>query len=417
MTLAHVAPPVLPTTTATARAAAVLSLALAAAMPAAAQESDRSPFQYGGSLTIGRDSNVARAPSNAARSDTFGIVGLRVGFDQPISRQRLFGDLSLNTKRYSNTSSLDAEGYAATLGLDWSTIARLSGSLRVDANQQQAELSAVGGPVIDNRNDERAQQFQAIGRWGAQSLLQVEASYVFNRLDYSNALAAFRKLEQDTVGLRVIYSPSAFLSLGVGARAGEGDYPRFFTVSPGVGSPLDFERRDVDFTVTYVPTGLTRLDGRLSSTRVDYRQDPARDVSGVTGSLTWAYRPGGRIGLNTTLFRETGAAASFLDVGAAGRSPSGSTSQISTGLRVGATYELTGKIRLNAGVEGTRRTYTGAQAGDETLQALRFGATWAYSRAITFACGLSYETRDGNAPGVFDYSANTTQCSAQLLLR
>ncbi len=417
MTFAHVAPPASMIPRARARAATVLGLTLAAVFPALAQESGRLPFYYGGSVTLGQDSNVTRAPSNAARSDTFSIVGLRVGFDQPISRQRVFGDVSLNTKRYSDTSTLNGEGYAIALGMDWSTIGRLSGTLRVDATQQQAELNAIGGPAIDTRNDERAQQFQAIGRWGVASLFQVEGSYVVNRLDYSNSLAGFRKLEQDTAGLRVIYSPSAFISFGAGGRVGEGRYPRFFSVAPGVGSPLDFDRRDIDFTVSYIPTGLTRLDGRLSSTQVDYQQDPSRDVSGVTGALTWAYRPTGRISLSSTLFRETGAASSFLDLGAAGRTPVGSTSQLATGLRVAVNYDLTGKVQLNTGADWTRRTYTGSLAGDETLQQIRFGATWAYSRVISFACGFAHETRDGNAPGVSDYSANTTQCSAQLLLR
>jgi hypothetical protein len=397
-----------------------LCLALAAALPAAvvAQEAGRSPWYVGGSVSLAHDSNPLRVSSESARSDTISTVTLLGGFDQPISRQRLFGDLSLSSRNYSNASRLNSVGYGAALGLDWSTIGRLSGTLRLDARQQQAEFSGFGLPVIDTRNDERTAQFQAIGRWGMASLFQVEASYATARLDYSNELAASRGLEQQAAGLGLRYSPSAFLSVGVGGRVTDGRYPRFYAATPGSGSPLDFDRRDIDFTIGYTPTGLTRLEARLSSTQVDYQQDPTRDVSAATGSLTWTYRPSGRIGLSTTLFRETGAASTFLDLGAAGRTiAGGSTSTLANGLRLGATYDLTGKIRLDANVAWTDRDYRSTPGGSEQLLNYGLGATWAYSRSVQFACGLQRETRDANGFGLSDFSATIVQCSAQMVLR
>jgi hypothetical protein len=398
------------------------TLAAAAAMAgvsgsAFAQSEERSPFYYGASLGLGSDSNVFRAPSSAARSDTYSVISLLAGFDQPISRQRVYGDFSLRSTNYSDLSQLNGTGYGATLGLDWATIYRLSGSLRLSANSAQAQFSSPGFAVINDRNEEQRQQFQAVGRWGLVERFLVEASYTADRLSYSNALARSQELEQDTLGVAVRYSPSSFISFGIGGRTTEGRYPAFYLTGPGTGSPLDFDRRDVDFTVAWTPSAITKLEARLSSTSVDYKQDASRDVSGATGSVSMSYRPTGRTALSATVFRDTGPANTFLQLGAGGSTSTGDNSQLSSGLRLGASYDVTGKITANANISFTTRDYSGALGGSDDLTQFGIGARYAYSRGLSFACNLGRDQRDSNTPLSFAYSANTFFCSAQILLR
>jgi hypothetical protein len=397
--------------------AAALVAALGAGGTAVAQSTDRNPFYYGASLALGSDSNVFRAPSAAAQSDTYSIISLLAGFDQPISRQRVYGDFSLRSTNYSDQSRLNGTGYSALLGLDFATVNRISGALRFSANAAQAQFSSAGFATINDRNEERRQQFQAVGRWGLVDRFLVEATYTGDRLAYSNPLARSQELEQDSVGLAVRYSPSAFISFGVGGRTTEGRFPAFYLIGPGVGSPLDFDRRDVDFTVAWTPSAITKLEARLSSTNVDYKQDASRDVSGATGTLSFGYRPTGRTSLSAAVFRDTGPANTFLQLGAGGSTSTGDNSQLSSGLRLGATYDVTGKIQAFTNLALTQRDYSGALGGSDDITQFSLGARYAYSRAISFACNVGREQRDSNTPLSFAYSANTFLCSAQVLLR
>lgn len=398
-----------------------LSAALATlALPAAAQSGGgvaRTPFYFGGSLALGQDTNVLRAPSAAAQSDTYAIASVLAGVDQTISRQRVYGDVALRTTRYSDLSQLSGQGYGLNLGLDWSTVGRLSGTLRLSANQNQARFTDPGLPTITTRNDERTQQFLALGRWGLAQLFEIDATYTASRLEYSNALARVQDLEQQSIGAGVRYSPSALLTLGVGARGTDGRYPRFYSSLPGSGSPLDFNRRDIDFTATWVPSGASRLEARVSSTQVDYDQDPARDVSGATGSLTWGFTPTGRTSFTTTLFRDTGAAATFQQIGAGGSSALADNSQLSTGLRLDVTYALTAKITATGNLGQSQRDYEGSLGGRETIKNLGLGLRWEATRTASVGCTIGRETRDSTTPLSFAYGATTTLCTAQLLLR
>ena len=407
------------------RAARPLALSLLAALatlalPAAAQVgsgSGSSPFYFGGSLALGQDTNVLRTASASAQSDTYSIVSVLAGLDQTISRQRVYGDIALRSTRYNDLSQLNGEGYGLNAGVDWSTVGRLSGTLRASANQTQARFTDPGLPTISTRNDERTQQFLALGRWGVAQLFELEASYTANRLEYSNVLARTQNLDQQSIGAAVRYSPSALLTLGVGARGTDGRYPQFYSSIPGSGSPLDFTRRDADLTATWVPSGASRLEARLSATQVDYEQDPARDVSGATGSLTWNFTPTGRTSFTSTVFRDTGAAATFQQIGAGGSSALADNSQLSTGLRVGATYGLTGKITATGNLGWFQRDYEGSLGGTETVQNFGVGLRWEITRAASVGCTIGRENRDSTTPLAVAYGATTTLCTAQVLLR
>lgn len=392
-------------------------LAAASGVASAQSGTSRSPYYFGGSLALGNDTNVLRAPSAAAQSDTYVIASLLAGVDQTISRQRIYGDLALRNTRYSDLSQLNGEGYGLNLGLDWATVGRLSGTLRASANQTQARFTDPALPFISTRNDERRQQLLALGRWGLAQLFEVEGSVTADRLEYSNTLARTQNLEQEIAGLAVRYSPSALLTLGIGARLTDGRYPQFYSSLPGTGSPLDFDRRDVDLSAVWLPSGASRLEARLSATQVDYDQDPARDVSGATGSLTWAFTPTGRTRFTSTIFRDTGAAATFQELGAGGTSALADSSQLTTGVRLGVNYAVTAKIAATANLGYSKRDYAGSLGGNEDITNIGFGLSWEATRAVTVGCTLGQESRDSTTPLSFSYRATTTLCTASLLLR
>lgn len=399
--------------------------AVAAASAAQAQVMPQTPGvatsgigpYVGASQVVGHDSNLFKVRDGTTETpDIYFVTSLLAGINQPIGRQRLYADATLRAVRFQDVQQLDSEAYSLSAGLDWETVGELSGNLSATARQTLADYS-IGGISTNELNLERAQELRANLVWGAQQRLGAEVAGSTSNLDYSNRLAAAQRLRQGSAYAGLRYRSSDALRFGAGVRFTEGKYPDFFPAGPGSFAPLDFERRDVDFTVTWVPTGASSLDARLSATDQSFEQDPSRDVDGLTGALTWNFRPSGRLLVRTTVSRETGAGATFQQLGTAGTAAVGDNSGIATGLRLGVTYEVTAKVSAEAGLGTTRREFRGAVGGSETLNQLQLAARWAFSRAIGFGCQVANESRSTDSALSYDFSATNVLCYGQIVLR
>jgi hypothetical protein len=374
---------------------------------------------YGGiSQSIGHDSNVFRVrDSDRKTPDVFFVTSLLAGINAPVGRQRLYADAAVRFTKFQDVNQLDSEGYNLNAGIDWETAGRLSGNVGIVARQSLAEFGVGGAAGSTELNLERAQELRGSVVWGAQQTLGAELAGSTSNLDYSNRLAASQRLQQSSLSAGVRYRPSAQLRLGLGVRQTDGKYPDFFTAGPSSFAPLEFDRQDVDLTAAWVPTGFSSLDARLSSTRQDYTQDPARDFSGVTGELAWTYVPTGRLTFRTSILRDTGSGATFQQLGTAGSTTVGESSGVATGLRLNVTYAVTGKINAELGLASTQRDFGGAVGGSETLNQYTLGAQWAYSRAMSFGCRYTGETRSASSALSYDYSSGVALCFGQFVVR
>jgi hypothetical protein len=374
---------------------------------------------YGGvAQSIGHDSNVFRVRDGARETpDAFFVTSLIGGVNAPVGRQRLYADAALRFTRYQDVKQLDSEGYNLNAGLDWETAGSLSGNLGITARQSIAEFGVGAAAGSTDLNLERAQDLRANLVWGAQQRLGAEVFGSRSNLDYSNDLAASQRLRQSTLGARLRYRPSDLLRFGVGVRTTDGKYPDFFAAGPGSFAPLLYDRQDVDFTVSWVPSGASSLDARLSSTRQEYQQDPSRDFSGATGELTWTYVPTGRLTFRTSILRDTGSGATFQQLGTAGTTTVGESSGVSTGLRLNVGYAVTAKIRAELGLGTTQRDFGGAVGGSETLNQYSLGAQWDFSRTLTFGCRYTGENRSADSALSYDYTSGIALCFAQFVAR
>ena len=126
-------------------------------MPAAAQYTMGStvggvdgelPWYVGAGQGFLYDTNVYNTTDGP--SDTYSSTTLFGGFDQQISRQRFHGKASVAWNRYFDEKQRDNTSYDFALGLDWETVASLSGSLDGGVRQHLAYLSANSGvPTSD----------------------------------------------------------------------------------------------------------------------------------------------------------------------------------------------------------------------------------------------------------------------------
>lgn len=400
----------------TALAAAVL----AASAGAFAQQS---PFYVGAGLSVGRDSNVFRAPDGSAvrQGDNFSSAFALVGIDQPFGRQRFFADAKVTRTQYEDITSLNNTGHAANIGLDWAAIDKLSGTLRY-GNVRTRSQQNLDATVITQRNLETAQEFLARAQYGGESVLAIEAELLHRSLDYSALAFSSQENSYDSVRAGVLYRLSGALRLGAGVRATKGEYPNAVVAGPGVFTADEFDRNDIDLTAQWVPTGASTINARLSFGKQENSAVATRDFSGATGSVAWDWQPTGKLRLNTRLSRDTGLETTFIGLTGSSRAAVADASRLSTTFQLGAVWEATAKIQLNADARYVRRSLvnTGGVTINESdrTSVLGIGATYKPTRTIELGCQASREQRDTSGTLLtYPYTADLAQCFAQIVLR
>jgi hypothetical protein len=400
-------------------------LAMLAATGSAAQPN---PYYVGAAQGVTRESNVFRVADGLPKSaDTLSTTSLLAGLDQPVGRQRLFADAAARYNRYRTNSQLDHTGYGLAAGLDWETVAALSGRVSYTVNQGLARYGADQGPALTARNLERSQELLARGQLGLDSLLSLQASWVRRRLDYSAVQFNFQEFDQDSGSLGVRVRPSDLLTLGAAARRTKGRYPFAVETAAGVFQRDDFRRDDIDLSADWVATGQSTLKGRLSYTKESHDALASRDISGGTGALSWAYRPTAKLSFDTELARDTGSESSFSRASQISASSVGSNSRLSDTASLRVRYEATAKIQVDMLARQVRRhlvnTFALASgaastdAGTDRLTELKLGVSYAPTRAILLACAHGREKRDASSSVSYPYAAHVSSCSVQLKLQ
>ena len=391
-----------------------LGLAAISLVSAGCVMAQANPYYVGVSQAFTKDSNLFRVADGAPRADDLiSTTSLLAGVNQPIGRQRLFADVVARYNRFQDNNQFNNTGYGLNTGVDWATVESLSGTLAYSLNRTLTSFSADGvAAVTTTPNLERSQQFLARGQLGGDAPLVLEATFTHRKLDYSAASFAANEFSQNTAGLGAQYRTSGLLTLGAALRATRGEYP--FAVGPAQADKYD--RNDLDLTAVWTPTGQSKVAVRLSFGQEDHDLIKARDFSGATGSLTWQYKPTGKLTFTTDLIRDTGAEASFNGFNFANASPIGNNSQLSSAVRVRGLWEATAKIQVNADARYAERDLVnGLVAGgtDKTAQA-SLGAQYSATRNWVLGCNLAREKRGGATPA--PYNANIVSCSTQFKL-
>lgn len=419
------------------RCARLLPLVGALAAAGLAQ-AETSPYSIGASQSVMHDSNVYLAPDSiASQSDTVYTTSLLGSLDQPIGRQRVFGNFSLRENLYGSHTELNNLGYGILAGLDWETINHISGNLRYEANRSLAQLSPEGGLVNQSKNIETSQQFDAVGRIGVVTRMTAAATYSYRNLAYSSPLFAYREFSEHVGTFGFDYQQSSALMLGTDYRYTQGKTPHYGSSVDATAEQDDFRRNDIDLTARWVPTGASTVTGRLSYGKETHSVASTRSFSGTTGSATWNWRPTGKLEFDTTVLRDTGNEATFQQSASTGNGPSGGTntnntttstgddSRITNSLQIRTRYAATAKISINLALGTTQRTLVGSSTGvnanvdgHDRTNTIGLGAKWTPTRNVEVGCSYSRDKRTSNADVLsLPYSANSYGCFGQFLLQ
>lgn len=389
------------------------------------------PYSFEATQSVSRESNLLRAesgqvvPDGLSRSDTVHTTVFQGGIDQPIGRQRLFGDASIRRSQFQRNSVYDSTGYRLTAGLDWATVQRLSGSLKWNAQRQLAQFSNDEAGILSRRNVEQTRQAESALRWGISARLAVETTLTWREVDFSAPEFASREFRQGTVylGLRHELSGGAWWSVGL--RQASGSYPRFRRAADGSFETDHFERQELDLRATFKPTGASDLEARLGLGRTRYESATSRDVSGLFGTLAWNWRPSGRLRLRTQWSRDPSQDSYFLDT-LFGRGTL-SYDRVATTFQLRADHSLTAKTSwysawgwtdrsLVRSIEVASLAVPALRSDDRTYQ-YAIGLRWQPTRSLLVGLDVNAEERREASLLSRPYRASSITTFGQLSLQ
>jgi len=412
-----------------------VTFAASLAVSAYAQE-EPNPYFIGIKQVLTHDSNVFRV--NDGPSDSYSTTSLLGGFDQKISRQRVYLNANVGRNLYRNQTELNNTSYGVNTGWDWETIEKLSGTLSAGLNRSLASQTDSSTVPTNLHNEVTTQHYGATARWGGESILTLEGAYAHNKVSYSEQSAS--ESEGDTGSVGLYYRAGASLRLGTAVRYSRSRTPLGATLPDGTLGPNTETGKYLDLLADWRPTALTTLNTRLSWARQTNSQIDSRDFSGLTGSIIGTYAPTAKVSLNATLSRDAGVNGTFFTLtpstpvspGAPAPTPVrglSESSQITNSATLGATYAATSKVSVTANahfrhaklvdtapVGGTLNTYERS----DNSRYYSLGLTYAIARSWDLGCSYSHSTRDLDASPItagISYSANVASCYAQFMLR
>ena len=402
--------------------------ALAAATSCGAWANEPNPYYFGISQGVTHDSNVFRTPSGP--SDNYSSTGLLGGFDQMISRQRVFATANVDLNRFQDQQQLNNTSYGVNLGWDWATIEKLSGNVYARLNQNLASLNDNTLRPSTERNLSRNEQFGARVRWGGDAVLTLQSGYGHSSVSYSAPAFRTSASSQDSVDVGVNYRLGAALTLGSALRYTRTQADQALALPNGTFLSNTTNGRSIDLTAQWNASIQTRTNARVSWTNQTNSGVSDRNYSGLTGSLDFSYAPTAKLSFTGSLSRDAGTNGTSINATdirtntpIVGRSEN---SQVANNFALGATYAATTKINVNAGVRYRHSTIVDAlNAGTaastseygDTSRSVTLGANYAIARHWSLACNLVHIERDVGGTLAFQYSANTANCSAQYTLR
>jgi hypothetical protein len=387
-----------------------LALAVLLAVSGAAQ-AQSSPYTVGASQSFTHDDNVGRVAKGAAKtSDTISSTSVFAGVDQPFGRQRFYANANLSANRYGTRTSLNNTGYSLNTGLDWSTIERLSGTVTLGTTRQTADLTVqdpntLATSIVSNPQTRR--NWGATVRYGLTPDLAVVGGYQHQAISYASANLAGRDSSQNAVNAGLRWGSGNRLTLGTGLRFTRTEQAAFNA------TPLNTtQRRDVDFDASYVPTGFSTINSRLSLTHTSNSSASGKDLSGVTGNLGWNYKPTGKLAFNTSISRDLGTTTSY--VATSNGTAQIDTNRLSTTFQLASSYEFSAKLGFNAAYNRVSGELASG-SGKDRYNTLSLGASYSPTRTVGLGCNMSHTSRDAGA--TFTSAYNTLGCSVRLTLQ
>jgi hypothetical protein len=413
------------------RSLATALTAATACAACAAWADEPSPYYIGATQSVTHSSNVYSSVDGVG--DYYSSTGLVGGFDQTISRQRVYANANLTYSKYRNQTRLDNTGYGVAAGWDWQTIEQLSGNLAVTANQSLASPDNTVGLQANTSSEKnlvKTEQLSTSVNWGGAGDLSLQGAYTHSRVRYSAIESLSSQSSADSASATLLYRLGPDIKVGGGLRFSR-TYSPYGVVNPTVPVTYDSNTangRNIDLTAEWRLTAQTGLDTRLSWTRQSNSNAGNLDFSGLTGAVTARYAPTAKLNFSASINRDAGTNGSFFNLPATSTTTSGTTvapisglsqsSQTSDGLTLSGSYLVTAKISVTLGASYRRAKQVDMNGveSDDNSRNTSLAVSYAIARSWQLGCNLAHASSTTGSTGA-SYGVNTVGCTAQVTLR
>ena len=360
------------------------------ALPAGAGTGDA--LQLIAKAAYGHDDNLLRVPDglpafDGTRADSWWQREGGLIFDNTYGRQRISAVARLSKYEYHHFRQLNYDGKDLQATWLWQLGSHLDGKIGTSYEQVLAPYTDF---YSSERNLSRTRSRFVDGGWRFHPSWRARAGVQRDRYEHALSGQRFNDRTENAVEAELDYMPASGSTLGLVARRVRGDYPYLRPVGPFLFDD-DFTQDELKARVLWVATGATTVDALVGTTRRDQPSYGRGKTRGVTGRISATYKPRGKTTFDAALWRDFAPLESTIV-----------SHTLNRGASLGAGWEATARIRLNANAAFERRRYgtrVPSAASGPIRDALRtgsLGATWSPRPAVQVSAGLVHQARSGS---------------------
>jgi exopolysaccharide biosynthesis operon protein EpsL len=388
------------------RTLALLAGALFATNTSSAGPSD-ALHVYGG-LGWAHDDNLLRVPDDQpafdnTRGDSWTTAEAGLLFDKMYSRQRLQANLKFSRVNFDHFQQLDYSGKDLAATWYWQLGNHLEGKLGTTYSQVLAPYTDFRSSERNLRQD-RKHFFEGV--WRFHPSWRARVGFTTQKYTYEASGQRFNNRTEDTTEIEGGYLPASGSSVGLVARRIKGRYPFLRPVGPFLVND-DFTQDELKARVNWLASGSTTIQALAGWAKRNQPSFGGR-TSGANGKITALYAPRGKVTYNASVWRDFAPLESTVV-----------SYTLNKGGSVGATWDATAKVKVDANAIYERRNYnprgTVANAGDlrDSIRSASLRAVWSVRPAIQVSAGLVHQSRSGSVTlGTGSFKSNSVSLTA-----
>lgn len=369
---------------------ATLLAACVFALPVCAAPNDA--LQLYAATGFGYDDNLLRLPegglSRGARSDRWWQREAGLLFDQRYSRQRISLVAKLSRYDFDRFKQLDYNGKDVQATWFWQLGSRLQGKAGMLREQV---LASYTDTQSDQRNLRHRRARFAEGTWHFHPSWQVRGGLRRDTYSYELAAQRFNDRTEDVAEIGFDYLPASGSTIGLVARRIEGHYPYPRNIALAVSGD-GYTQEELKARVLWLATGSSSVDALIGYTRREQPSFGSGKASGLMGRIDARYQPRGKMTYSAAVWRDF-APLESTDV----------SYTLNNGASVGARWDATSKIRMDANAVYVRRSYAvpamtaGPEGIRDAIRVRSVSATWSPRATLQVKAMLAHEARSGIA--------------------
>lgn len=337
------------------------------------------------------DDNLFRLDDNAPgfqgqRSDTSRQVQAGFLFNRPIGRQVLTGQAKWSRVYFDHFDELDYSGKDYLADLEWHIANHLEGHVGASYSQTLTPFSDVRST---NRNLRVLHREYANGGWRFHPSWRVRGGFTRERYTYDSVALRYADRSENATELGLDYLPSTDSRIGLQLRHLKGSYPYRNNIT-GLGLDTGYEQDEVKANIYWRFSGITQVQLLGGWVKRKNQLFAGRDSSGANGRLTVYWAPLGKVRFTGSVWHEFAAVESSLI-----------TSSLNNGASVGATWDATAKIRVDALLRREKRDFSAVSGLDlpgdvsDTTRTASLGVTYNIRPNIQLGLNAFRDSRTG----------------------